>query len=65
MFRGYSTDVYLGVTLTYCLLFSFFVEDLVLAEERTTEKDKKRIYEGNHKQILLIYVLQICLLHTR
>ena len=29
--------------------FSIFSEDLVLAEERTSEKDKKRIMEGKNR----------------
>lgn len=33
-------------TITTIFSFSYFSEDLVLAEERTTEKDRKRIMEG-------------------
>lgn len=37
-------------TITTIFSFSYFSEDLVLAEERTTEKDRKRIMEGKIAQ---------------
>ena len=45
----FLSSLYFSYSFTYAFIFT---EDLVLAEERTTEKDRKRIMEGKSLSFL-------------
>ena len=56
----FLSSLYFSYSFTYTFIFP---EDLVLAEERTTEKDRKRIMEGKSLSFLqqYFYILYIFL----